>query len=94
MLRDKEQREVDGIIYKKEKIYVLKDKKLRVEIIQLHYDMPVEGYGKQWKTVELVTRKFWWPGIIKEVKWYVEGCNVCQHNKNYIEQLAGKLMPN
>jgi len=28
------------------------------------------------------------------VKWYVEGCDVCQRNKNCIEQPAGKLMPN
>ena len=24
----------------------------------------------------------------------MEGCNACQYNKNHIEQLAGKLMPN
>jgi len=44
--------------------------------------------------VELVTRNFWWPGIIKEVKRYVEGYNACQWNKNRTEQPAGKLMPN
>jgi len=44
--------------------------------------------------VELITRNFWWPGVTKEVKRYVEECNACQHNKNYTEQLAGKLMPN
>jgi len=44
--------------------------------------------------VELVTRNFWWPGVMKEVKWYVEGYDVCQQNKNRTEQLAGKLMPN
>jgi len=44
--------------------------------------------------VELVTYNFWWPGVTKKVKWYVEGCNACQHNKNYTEQPAGKLMPN
>jgi len=43
---------------------------------------------------ELVTRNFWWPGITKEVKKYVEGCDVCQRNKNQIEVLTGKLMPN
>ena len=30
---------------KKEKIYVPKDKKLRLEIIQLHYNMPIVEYG-------------------------------------------------
>jgi len=44
--------------------------------------------------VELVTHNFWWPGITKEVKQYVEGCDACQHNKNCTEQPAGKLMPN
>jgi len=44
--------------------------------------------------VELVTQNFWWPGITKEVKQYVEGCDACQHNKNHTEQPAGKLMPN
>jgi len=28
------------------------------------------------------------------MKQYVEECDACQHNKNCIEQLAGKLMPN
>ena len=44
--------------------------------------------------VELVTRNFWWPGVTKEVKQYIEEYNACQQNKNCIEQLAGKLIPN
>ena len=31
-------------MYKKEKIYVPKDDKLRAEIIQLHHNMPVGGH--------------------------------------------------
>ena len=73
MLRDEEWREVDGIIYKEGKICILRDEKLRAEIIWLHHDIPVGGHGGQWKTVELVTRNFWQPGVKKEVKQYVEG---------------------
>ena len=58
MLRDKEQREVDSIIYKEKKVYVSKDNKLRAEIIRLYHDTPVGGHGGQWKTVELVTYNF------------------------------------
>jgi len=43
---------------------------------------------------ELVTRNFWWPGVTKEVKQYMEGCDACQQNKNRTQLLAGKLMPN
>jgi len=71
ILRDEEWREVDGIMYKEGKVYVLKDEKLRAEIIRLYHNMPIGGHGGQWKTVELVTRNFWWPGVTKKVKRYV-----------------------
>jgi len=94
MLRDEEWREEDELILKEGKVYVPKDEGLRTEIIRLHHDTPVGGHGGQWKMVELVTRNFWWPGVTKEVKRYVEGCNSCQRNKNQAAAPAGKLMPN
>jgi len=94
VLRDEEWREVDSVMYKEGKVYIPKDNMLRAEIIGLHHDMPVGGHRGQWKMVELVTRNFWWPGVTKEVKQYMEGCDSCQRNKNRTEQLAGKLMPN
>jgi len=39
MLRDKEWREIDGVIYKEKKVYVPKDNILRVEIIRLYHNM-------------------------------------------------------
>jgi len=56
--------------------------------------MLVGEHGGQWKTIELVTKNFWWPGITKEVKQYMEGCDAYQQNKNHTEQPAGKLIPN
>jgi len=94
MLRDEEWREVDSVMYKEGKVYIPKDDRLRTEIIRLHHDMPVGGHGRQWKMVKLVTRNFWWSGITKEVKQYIEGCDTCQHNKNCTEQPAGKSMLN
>jgi len=43
---DKWQIEKD-LVLKKGKIYMLKDKELRVEIIQLHHDILVAGHGKR-----------------------------------------------
>jgi len=43
--------------------------------------------------VELVTRNFWWPEVMKEMKQYMKGCDTCQQNKNRMEQLVGKLIP-
>jgi len=47
MLRDKEWREVDGIMYKEKKVYVPKYEKLRAEIIRLHHNMLIGGHGGQ-----------------------------------------------
>ena len=67
---------------------------LRREVIQLHHDTPVGGHGGRWKTTELVTRNYWWPGVTKEVGRYVDGCDACQRYKNRSEAPVGKLMPN
>ena len=68
MLRDEEWRKKDGLMLKEGKVYIPKDEKLRAEVIRLHHDTPVGGHGGQWKTAELVTRNFWWPGVTREVK--------------------------
>ena len=41
--------------------------------------------------MELVTRNYWWPGVTRDVRRYVEGCDLYQRMKNRIEELAGKL---
>ncbi len=68
-----------------------KDEELRVEIIQLHYDIPVAEHGEKWKTTELVTRNYWWPGVTRNMGRYVEGYDICQRMKNRMEALAEKL---
>ena len=62
---------------KEGKVYMPRDKKLRVEIIQLYHNTPIARHGEQWKMVELVTRNYEWPGVTKEVKQYVERCDQC-----------------
>ena len=79
---------------KEEKVYVLRDEKLRLEIIQLYHNMPIAEHGGQWKMVELVTRSYWWPGVTKEVKQYVEGYDQCQRMKNRAEMPVEKLRSN
>ena len=67
---------------------------LRREIIQLHHNTPVGGYRGRWKMAELIARNYWWPGVMKEVGRYIDGCDACQRYKNQSEAPAGKLMPN
>jgi len=92
-LKDKEWDIEDGIVLKEGRIYI-PEGDLRREIIQLHHDTPVGGHGGRWKTTELIVRDYWWPGVMKEVGRYVDGCDTYQRYKNQSEAPAGKLMSN
>ncbi len=47
ILRNDEWQIEKGLVLKKGKVYVLKDEKLRLEIIWLHHDMPITEHRRQ-----------------------------------------------
>ena len=73
---------------------MLKNEKLKVEIIQLYYDILAVGYKERQKITELVMRNYWWSGITKDVRKYINRYDMCQRIKNCIEILAEKLIVN
>ena len=79
------------MVLKEEKVYMSRDEELRVEIIWWHHNIPIAGHGGKWKTVELVTRNYWWPGVTRDIGRYVEECDLYQRMKNKTEKVAGKL---
>jgi len=44
VLRNEKWQIKNDLVLKEEKVYVLKNNKLRLEIIWLHYNMPIAGY--------------------------------------------------
>ena len=91
VLRDDEWQIEDNLVLKQIKVYVSKNEELRVQIIWLHHNMPAAEHGGRWKIMELVTKNYWWPGVIKDVEKYMNSCDMCQRIKNRIEILVGKL---
>jgi len=47
MLREKEWKEENSLMLRDKKVYIPRDKRLRVEVIQLYHDILVGGYGGQ-----------------------------------------------
>ena len=47
-----------NLVLKEGKVYVLKNKELRVEIIQLYHDILAAEHGEKWKIMELVIRNY------------------------------------
>jgi len=91
MLQGEEWQVEGDLVLKEGKVYVLKDEELRIEIIWLHHNIPVAEHREKWKTMKLVTRNYWWLGVMRDVGKYVEGYNICQRMKNRIEVPAGKI---
>ena len=68
-----------------------KDKKLRAEIIQSYHDISEAGHEGRQKTIELVTRNYWQPEVMRDIEQYVEWYDMYQRMKNRIEVLVRKL---
>ena len=83
----------EGLILYKGKIYVPKSAELRRDIVKLHHDSIATGHPGRWKTYELVTQNYWWPGISTFVKEYVDGCATCQSTKKLPKTIV-PLQPN
>jgi len=73
--------EEDRVVYKKGRIYVPNNKKIRKEILKENHDsVDVEHLG-QHRMLELLKRTYWWPGLKEDVKKYIQECFKCQQNK-------------
>ena len=90
-LRGEEWKIEGELVLKEGKVYVPRDKELRVEVIRLYHDVLAVEHGGQWKMVEFVTRNYWWLGVTRNVGRYAEGYDLCQRMKNRMEEVAGKL---
>jgi hypothetical protein len=70
----------DGLILYKGLVYVPNNENLKCKVVQQYYDELI-GHPGEWKTIELITRDFWWPGIMTFVKAYIKGCATYQTTK-------------
>ncbi|PIL26327.1 hypothetical protein GSI_12083 [Ganoderma sinense ZZ0214-1] len=86
--------DVKGLLLYRGRVYVPKDDALRAEIVRIHHDLPPAGHPGQAKTVELVTQNYWWPGMVKFIKDYVETCDTCRRGKTSHAKPHGPLQPN
>jgi len=76
-------------VLKEGKVYVLRDKELRIKII--HHNVLMVRHRGRCKMTELVTRNYWWLGVMRDVEKYINDYNIYQRMKNRTEILVGKL---
>lgn len=81
----------DDLLYRKNRLWV--PIALQREIMESEHDTRIAGHMGMDKTMELVTRNFWWPNLEDTVREYVRGCLECQRNKIPRHAPHGLLQP-
>uniref|UniRef100_A0A803TUL0 Gypsy retrotransposon integrase-like protein 1 n=1 Tax=Anolis carolinensis TaxID=28377 RepID=A0A803TUL0_ANOCA len=76
----KEQGETsEGLLFVNKKLYI--PEKLRPEMLKRCHDSKGAGHLGPTKTIKLLARQCWWPGMRKDVKSYITRCELCAECK-------------
>ena len=95
---DGEQKDVslhlaDGVIYKDNRVYVPDVNDIKSKLLQEHHDVPLGGHVGIHKTMERLSRKWYWPKMKRNVEDYIRSCVACQQNKPSHQRPMGLLQP-
>ena len=82
-----------GLILKGNRILVPDNEEIRTQIITSCHDDKSAAHPGITKTIELVSRDFYWKHLHRHVKEYVNTCVPCQRNKPSSQTPLGLLQP-
>lgn len=78
-----------GLLLRESLIYV--PPPIRLEILQNRHDAKVAGHFGVARTYELISRDYWWPGMLKMIKQFIASCEVCARSKTSRHKPYGYL---
>ncbi|GFW87000.1 retrovirus-related Pol polyprotein from transposon 297 [Trichonephila clavipes] len=89
--KNEEFRFIDGILCRKN---FDPDGKLWLPVILRHFhDAPTAGHLGFAKTYDRIRKRFYWPGMYRNVVRYVMHCRECQRRKSVPQRPPGRLVP-
>ena len=85
--------DAEGLLLRNGLVYVPDVDALKLEILKDCHDAKTAGHMGQEKTLELVSRDYYWPRMRAFAKEYVCTCNTCARNKTPRHAPHGQLQP-
>jgi len=82
---------IDGLLRFRGKIYVLRSPDPWRQIVVLCHDTQIAGHPRCWKTLELVSRNYWWPQMSRYISQYVSTCDLCLQTNPWRHSPVGEL---
>ncbi|QRW23180.1 Retrotransposable element Tf2 protein [Rhizoctonia solani] len=67
-----------GLLFYQGRIVVPDVGTLRTDLLNIFHDSPLAGHPGRQRTLELVSRTYYWPGIRADTYWHVDSCETCQ----------------
>ncbi|QRW25577.1 Retrotransposable element Tf2 protein [Rhizoctonia solani] len=71
----------EDLLWYRGKLVVPDSEPLKEQLLKEFHDSPLAGHPGQQRTLELISRSYWWPGMKSSAKEWVECCPVCQANQ-------------
>jgi RNase H-like domain found in reverse transcriptase/Reverse transcriptase (RNA-dependent DNA polymerase)/Integrase zinc binding domain/Chromo (CHRromatin Organisation MOdifier) domain/Retroviral aspartyl protease len=84
---------LNDLIYKGNQLYVPNDLNIKTQLLNEAHDARISGHVGTSKTLELLSRTYYWPKMQEDVKNYVRSCYKCQSNKPNNRHPFGLLQP-
>ncbi|QRW17624.1 Retrotransposable element Tf2 protein [Rhizoctonia solani] len=83
----------EGLLWFQGKIFVPKDDTIRNLILESRHNALAAGHPGQARTLELVSRSYYWPSLKKFVNSYISHCETCIRSKPTNQLPVGLLKP-
>ena len=83
----------DDLIYFEGKLYIPDDDSIKTKLLYEAHDATISGHAGAARVSELLSRNYYWPKLLEDVKIYVKSCYKCQSNKPSNQHPIGMLQP-
>ncbi|QRV98260.1 Retrotransposable element Tf2 protein [Ceratobasidium sp. AG-Ba] len=83
----------EDLLWYEGRIVIPENKEIKLAILEMHHDNPIAGHQGQARTLELISRRYYWPAMKAQVNRFVESCEVCQRSKGHKQSAPLKPLP-